>query len=95
MVYLFSKLRFSEHEKLRNENRALPYNQKLEELADKYRVPVSAAAVAWILRHPAHFQVLVGSMNPQHLSDACKGSGIKLTRVEWFELYKSAGNPVP
>lgn len=70
-------------------------NQKLEELADKYRVPVSAAAVAWILRHPAHFQVLVGSMNPQHLSDACKGSGIKLTRIEWFELYKSAGNPVP
>lgn len=70
-------------------------NKKLKELAHKYDVPVSAVAIAWILRHPAHFEVLVGSMNPVHLTDACKGTDIRLTRIEWFELYKAAGNPVP
>lgn len=70
-------------------------NKKLDELSDKYKVPVSAIAAAWILRHPAHFQVLVGSMTPSHLKDACKASGIEISKVEWFELYKAAGNPLP
>ncbi|WP_122644119.1 aldo/keto reductase [Luxibacter massiliensis] len=70
-------------------------NKKLDELSGQYQVPASAVAVAWILRHPAQFQVLVGSMTPSRLKDACRASEIELSRIEWFELYKAAGNPLP
>ncbi len=64
-------------------------NDKLDELAEKYEVPQAAIAIAWILRHPAHMQPLLGTMNPAHLADAAKGSGIDLTRQEWYDLYLS------
>ena len=64
-------------------------NQKLDELAEKYEVPAAAIAIAWILRHPAHMQPLLGTMNPVHLAESAKGSGIDLTRQEWYSLYLS------
>ncbi|HAT55722.1 MAG TPA: aldo/keto reductase, partial [Lactobacillus sp.] len=39
-------------------------NDKLQELADKYGVSKNAIATAWILRHPANMQVLLGTMTP-------------------------------
>ncbi len=70
-------------------------NVKLQELAEKYDVTDSAIAIAWILRHPANIQPIVGSMNPKRLSDIAKASHIKLTRQEWYELYLAAGNNLP
>ena len=67
-------------------------NQKLEELGEKYNAPTAAIAIAWILRHPAHMQPLLGTMNPVHLAEAAKGSGIELTRQEWYDLYLSCRN---
>lgn len=64
-------------------------NQKLDELAEKYEVPVAAIAIAWILRHPAHMQPLLGTMNAKHLEESVLGSGIDLTRQEWYDLYLS------
>lgn len=64
-------------------------NDKLDELAEKYSVPQAAIAIAWVLRHPAHMQPLLGTMNPEHLADAAKGSGVDLTRQEWYDLYLS------
>lgn len=64
-------------------------NQKLDELAAKYEVPTAAIALAWILRHPAHMQPLLGTMNPKHLAESAKGSGIELTKQEWYDLYLS------
>lgn len=70
-------------------------NEVLDSLADKYRVTNTAIATAWITRHPANIQVVVGTTNPQRLKDACKGSEIKLTREEWYQLYKASGKIVP
>ncbi|MGM7703454.1 aldo/keto reductase [Pseudalkalibacillus sp. Hm43] len=70
-------------------------NAKLQELAEKYDVTDSAIAIAWILRHPANIQPVVGSMNPKRLSDIAKASHIKLTRQEWYDLYLAAGNNLP
>ena len=55
----------------------------------------AAIAVAWILRHPANIQAIVGSMNPRHLKDAVAGGSVHLTRPEWYRLYLAAGNPLP
>lgn len=70
-------------------------NQALQNLADKYHVSKNAIALAWILRHPASFQVLIGSMNPEHIKDSAKGADITLTRQEWYDLYLAAGNTLP
>lgn len=70
-------------------------NQLLDNLADKYGVTNTAIATAWITRHPANVQVVLGTTNPQRLKDACHGSEIPLTREEWNLLYKAAGNMIP
>lgn len=70
-------------------------NQALQNLAEKHHVSKNAIALAWILRHPANFQVLIGSMNPDHIIDNAKGADIKLTRQEWYDLYLAAGNDLP
>ncbi|RLL41143.1 aldo/keto reductase family oxidoreductase [Oceanobacillus piezotolerans] len=70
-------------------------NAKLQEIGDKYNVNKSAAAVAWILRHPAKIQTIVGTMNPERLAGIAKASEIELTREEWYEIYKAAGNELP
>ena len=70
-------------------------NAELAKLADKYGVSKNAIAVAWILKHPANIQVLIGTMNPQHLQDSAAGSDITLTNQEWYDLYLAAGNTLP
>ena len=42
-------------------------NAALDELAEKYGVTPSGIAVAWITRHPANIQVVLGTTKP----DAC------------------------
>ncbi len=70
-------------------------NAALKDIAGKYGVSDAAIAVAWILRHPANIQAIVGSMNPRHLKDAVAGGSVHLTRPEWYRLYLAAGNPLP
>ena len=70
-------------------------NVVLKQLADKYHVSKNAIAVAWILRHPAKMQVLLGTMNPQHILDSAKGSDVTLTAQEWYDVYLAAGNTLP
>lgn len=70
-------------------------NKTLERLAEQYSVTPSAIAIAWILRHPAKIQAILGTTNVQRVKDICKASEIALTRMEWYELYKAAGNQLP
>lgn len=70
-------------------------NAKLEEVAGKYNVTKSAMAVAWVLRHPASIQTIVGTMTPERLTAIAKASEIKITREEWYEIYRAAGNELP
>lgn len=70
-------------------------NKVLNRLAEQYNVTPSAIAIAWILRHPAKIQAILGTTNAQRVKDICKASEIELTRMEWYELYKAAGNQLP
>ena len=70
-------------------------NQVLSAFANRYHVTEAVIAVAWILKHPANMQVLIGSMNPQHIKELCMADSIELTRQEWYELYLAAGNDLP
>lgn len=70
-------------------------NKKLVELAEEKGVSDNAIATAWILRHPAVIQPVVGTMNPDRLTEIAKASDIELSRQEWYELYRAAGNDLP
>ncbi|UOQ84982.1 aldo/keto reductase [Gracilibacillus salinarum] len=70
-------------------------NEKLQEYADKKGVSKSAIAIAWILRHPANMQPIIGSMNPERISQIAKASDVTLSREEWYDLYRVAGNKLP
>ena len=70
-------------------------NQVLDRLADKYNVKADSVALAWLLRYPARMQVIIGTMNPKHIQSAAKAADFTLTREEWYELYRAAGNELP
>lgn len=70
-------------------------NQKIDQIAAAKGVTNTAIAVAWLLRHPARMQPILGTTNPQRVKDACKASGLNLTRPEWYEIYRAAGNNLP
>jgi predicted oxidoreductase len=70
-------------------------NQKINEIAVAKGVTNTAIAIAWILRHPARMQPIVGTTNPGRLKDICKAPDITITRQEWYEIYLAAGNKLP
>lgn len=70
-------------------------NKVIDNLAEKYNVTNSAIAVAWILRHPAGIQTIVGTTNKDRIAQISKASEIRLTREEWYALYMAAGNKLP
>ncbi|WP_300380082.1 aldo/keto reductase, partial [Clostridium sp.] len=70
-------------------------NAKINEIAESKGVANTAIATAWILRHPAKIQTVVGTTNTSRLKDICKSSNVNLTREEWYEIYRAAGNQLP
>lgn len=70
-------------------------NAKIDELAAKKGVNNTAITIAWLLRHPAKMQPIIGTMNPQRIRDICKATDIEITRPEWYEIYRAAGNTLP
>jgi predicted oxidoreductase len=70
-------------------------NAAIDDLAAKYDVPPAAIAVAWITRHPANMQVVLGTTSVAHLRDSAAGSDIPLTREEWYRLFTAAGHILP
>ena len=70
-------------------------NDALEELAAKYGLTPTGIAVAWITRHPADIQVVLGTTKPERVRESAAGSEIPLTREEWYRLFKAAGYIVP
>ncbi|WP_395321547.1 aldo/keto reductase family oxidoreductase [Levilactobacillus parabrevis] len=78
-----------------NDPKYAELNKVLQKLADKYGVSKNGIAVAWILRHPANIQVLLGTMNPAHITDSAAGADVTLTKQEWYDIYLAAGNDLP
>ena len=70
-------------------------NAVVDRLSGKYGVPAEAIAVAWITRHPARMQVVLGTTTPERVTAAAQGSDLPLTRPEWYELFRAAGYRVP
>ena len=70
-------------------------NALLAEIADREKVSKTAVALAWILRHPAKMQAIIGTMNPEHQKDACDAWKVTLSHHDWYQLYLAAGKFLP
>ena len=66
-------------------------NRMMAHYAEKYSVTKNAIATAWILRHPAKIQTMVGTLNANRLRDIVSATSVTLSREDWYSLYKSAG----
>jgi predicted oxidoreductase len=60
-------------------------------LAEQKGVSMDAILVAWLLRHPAGIQPVIGTTNPQRIKETCAADNVGLTREEWYSLL-SAGS---
>ncbi|MBM7707955.1 aldo/keto reductase [Enterococcus lemanii] len=70
-------------------------NKTLKILAEKYNTTPTGLASAWILRHPAQMQVILGTMNKNRMIEVAKASEIVLSREDWYAIYLAAGNQLP
>lgn len=70
-------------------------NEALGEIAEREGVSRTAVAVAWILRHPARMQAVVGTMNVEHMRDVCDAAKVELTHHDWYALYLASGKFLP
>ncbi|MBM7413825.1 MULTISPECIES: aldo/keto reductase family oxidoreductase [Nocardiaceae] len=67
----------------------------LRELASEFGTTPTAIATAWITRHPANIQVVLGSTNPGRVREAAAGSDVVLSREQWYHLFRAAGHTLP
>jgi predicted oxidoreductase len=66
------------------------------EMALQKGVSPEAVLVAWILRHPAKIQALIGTTKPERIRAACQADAVDLNREEWYTLFVSGrGESLP
>lgn len=70
-------------------------NDALEEIAHQHGVTPTGVAVAWITRHPANIQVVLGTTTPSRVVESAAGSELPLSREEWYRLFTAAGHILP
>jgi len=70
-------------------------NLVIDELAATHGVTPTGIAVAWITRHPANIQVVLGTTKGSRVADSAAGSDVQLNRQEWYRLFTAAGHKLP
>jgi predicted oxidoreductase len=70
-------------------------NAQIDRIAADHGVPRDAVPVAWIARHPANIQTVLGTTNAARVKSASKGADVRLSREEWYGLLRAAGYTLP
>ncbi len=68
----------------------------LNSLTKKYNVTEDQLLLAWILKHPSGVHPVIGTTNPERITNAVKAQQINLELQDWFAmLIESQGHKVP
>jgi predicted oxidoreductase len=68
----------------------------LERIARAAGADVSAAALAWLLHHPACVLPVVGTNDPGRIASISQALAVPMDRQTWFEVYEAGlGRGVP
>ncbi len=66
------------------------------DLAAKKNTTKEGVALAWLLRHPAMIQPILGTHKVEHIANAVAADTVELSRQEWYSLLEAArGAGVP
>jgi predicted oxidoreductase len=68
----------------------------VHEIAEAHSTTANAVLLAWLLRHPAGIQPVIGSGNAERIRACGDAVKIQLNREEWYRLYVTArGQALP
>lgn len=67
-----------------------PARQLVRTLAEAHGVSAEAIVLAWLMKHPARIQPVIGSSSPQRIRACGDALRVELTRGEWYALYEAA-----
>jgi predicted oxidoreductase len=68
----------------------------VQEYAQRHETTAEAILLAWILKHPAKIQPVLGTTRPDRLRACAKALSVSLSREEWYSLFAAArGAPMP
>jgi predicted oxidoreductase len=73
-----------------------PVAPTLQAMAERLGLAPEGLLVAWLLRHPANIQPVIGSTSPERIRACAQGAALPLSREDWYALYVAArGRPLP
>jgi predicted oxidoreductase len=76
--------------------RAKDVSIALQAQADLHHVSVGAAAISWVMAHPARPIPIIGSQQIARIMDAADAFKVSWTRQGWYEILVAArGEPLP
>ncbi len=68
----------------------------IQQLTSKYNAPAEAIVIAWLLRHPAGIQPIIGTRDPDRIRASAKADELTLSREDWYRIYIAGrGSPLP
>lgn len=62
----------------------------LWEKRGKYKATETQLSLAWLLRHPAGIFPIIGTTQPERITESAAATEINLDRQDWFEMLKIA-----
>jgi len=70
--------------------------QQLFQKASKYAATDAQLALAWLLKHPSTIFPVIGTTNPERITECSKAIDIQMDLQDWFEMLKIAqGKEMP
>lgn len=65
-------------------------------IAAEYGTSPEAVVLAWLMRHPAGIQPVIGTTSPARIDAAARASDLHLSAEHWYQLWTSArGSELP
>jgi predicted oxidoreductase len=76
--------------------REMAVAETLDRVAERHGVSRTAAAIAWVMAHPARAIPILGTQNAARIREAATAVTMRFTRAQWYEvLVASRGERLP
>lgn len=69
--------------------------ETLDKMGEEKGLTREGMVAAWIMRHPAHIQMIAGTTTADRVRNLAAAADVTLSREEWYEIYRAAGNDLP
>ena len=69
--------------------------ETLDKMGEEKGLTREGMVAAWIMRHPAHIQMIAGTTTADRVRNLAAAADVTISREEWYEIYRAAGNDLP